>query len=186
MRIIAGDFKGREVKTTAGPGYRPAMSKVRQAVFSMLESRGIVWPKARVLDIFAGSGSLGLEALSRGAPFACFVEKDPKAARLITENAVRFGVEASRYLVQTLEARVFLAERSLPPFDVIFIDPPYRGNFLSSSIKAVLRKDWLIDGGVINAEVERTITLDPDADFPPLECIADRTYGQTRVVLWAR
>lgn len=185
MRIIAGEFKGRELKTSVGPGYRPAMGKVRQAIFSMLEARGVIWPQTRVLDLFAGSGSLGLEALSRGAPFACFVEADAKAARLITENALRFGADAARFLVKAQQARTFLAERSLPPFEVIFIDPPYRGNFLSASINAVLRKNWLTNGGVINAEVERTLALDPDADFPPLECIADRTYGQTRVVLWA-
>ena len=185
MRIIAGEFKGRELKTSVGPGYRPAMSKVRQAIFSMLEARGVVWSQTRVLDIFAGSGSLGLEALSRGAPFVCFVDADAKAVRLIAENALRFGADQSRFLVKAQQARVFLAERTLPPFDVVFIDPPYRGNFLSASITAVLRKNWLVEGGVINAEIERTLALDPDVDFPPLECIADRTYGQTRVVLWA-
>lgn len=184
MRIISGEFKGRELKTTIGPGYRPAMAKVRQAIFSMLEARGVVWSQSRVLDLFAGSGSLGLEALSRGAPFACFVEADRKAASLIAENAGRFGLDATRYSVHAKEARAFLAARSLPPFDVIFIDPPYRGNFLSSSINAVLRKEWLSPGGIINAEVERTIAMDPEEDFSPLECVADRTYGQTRVVLW--
>ena len=184
MRILSGEFKGRELKTTAGPGYRPAMSKVRAAIFSMLEARGVAWQNTRVLDIFAGSGSLGLEALSRGAPYAAFVEADKKAASLIGENARRFGLDENRFSVHALEACAFLAARNAPPFDVIFIDPPYRGNFLSSSITAVLRKDWLAKGGIINAEVERSIALDPEADFPPLECIADRTYGQTRVILW--
>ncbi|SBW09461.1 Methyltransferase [uncultured delta proteobacterium] len=184
MRIIAGAFKGRELKTSVGPGYRPAMSKVRGAIFSMLEARGVIWPEARVLDLFAGSGSLGLEALSRGASYACFVELDKKAANIIRDNAERFGLDGSRYAIRQQEARTFLATRDMDPFDVIFIDPPYRGNFLSSSMTAVLRKHWLREGGIINAEVERGIDLDPDADFPPLECIADREYGQTRVVLW--
>jgi 16S rRNA (guanine966-N2)-methyltransferase len=184
VRIISGLLKGRELKTTAGPGCRPAMSKVRAAIFSMLEARGILWPETRVLDLFAGSGSLGFEALSRGAPFACFVEVDKKAANAIRDNAERFGLENARYAIRRQEARTFLATRDMDPFDVVFIDPPYRENFLSSGITAVLRKNWLREGGIINAEVERGAALDPDSDFPPLECIADREYGQTRVVLW--
>ena len=184
MRIISGALKGRELKTSVGPGYRPAMSKVRAAIFSMLEARGVVWPGARVLDIFAGSGSLGFEALSRGAPFVCFVEMDKKAARVIRENAEKFGLDAGRYAVHAKDARTFLSSRDMDPFDVIFIDPPYRENFLASSLTAVLRKNWLREGGVINAEVERGIKFDPEVDFPPLACIADREYGQTRVVLW--
>lgn len=184
MRIIAGEFKGRQLKTTAGPGYRPAMSKVRQALFSMLEARGVVWPETRVLDVFAGSGSLGLEALSRGAAFACFVEADKKAASLIEENAAKFGLSSDRLRVCRQEARAFLAVRDMAPFDLIFIDPPYHGNFLSSSINAVLRKDWLNKGGMINAEVERRLDIDPVNGFSPLECVTDRTYGQTRVILW--
>lgn len=184
MRIISGSLKGREIKTSAGPGYRPAMSKVRAAIFSMLEARGVSWPGARVLDIFAGSGSLAFEALSRGAAFACFVEKDKKAARVIRENAERFGIDPGRYATQAQEARIFLGARGMEPFDVIFIDPPYRGNFLSSSVAAVLRHGWLRKGGVINAEVESGLRFDPEGDFPSLECIADRIYGQTRVVLW--
>lgn len=184
MRIISGSLKGREIKTSVGPGYRPAMSKVRAAVFSMLEARGVAWPGARVLDLFAGSGSLGFEALSRGAPFVCFVELDKKAARVIRENAGRFELESGRYAVHNQEVRAFLASRDMEPFDVIFIDPPYRGNFLSASVTTVLRKGWLREGGVINAEVERGIDLDPATAFLPLECLADRDYGQTRVMLW--
>ncbi len=74
MRIIAGRWGGRAIRSVSGPGYRPATGKVRGAVFSMLEARGLAWPGARVADLFAGSGSLGLEALSRGAAFALFVE----------------------------------------------------------------------------------------------------------------
>lgn len=184
MRIISGEFKGRALKTSAGPGYRPAMSKVRAAIFFMLEARGVVWQTSRVLDLFAGSGSLGFEALSRGASFACFVEADKKAAALITENAHKFILAENRYLVRHSETRSFLATRDMEPFDVVFMDPPYRGNFLSSSITGMLRKNWLKEGGILNAEIEKEMRLDPATEFPPLECIADRTYGQTRVILW--
>lgn len=184
MRIIAGEFRGRALKTTEGPGYRPAMSKVRAAVFSMLEARGVVWQHARVLDIFAGSGSLGFEALSRGAAYACFVEADKKAAALISDNARKFGLAENRFLVRRAEARYFLATREMAPFDVVFLDPPYRGNFLSTSITSLLRKGWLKEGGILNAEIERETPLDPETEYPPLKCLADRSYGQTRVILW--
>jgi RNA methyltransferase, RsmD family len=184
MRILSGSLKGRELKTSVGPGYRPAMSKVRAAIFSMLEARGICWSQARVLDIFAGSGSLGFEALSRGALSVCFVELDKKAANVLKDNAQRFGLDAGSYSIQQKDARLFLASRGMEPFDVIFIDPPYRGNFLSASVTAVVRKNWLREGGFINAEVESGMDLDPETAFPPLECVADREYGQTRVILW--
>ena len=184
MRITAGSLKGRVLKTGSGPGYRPAMSKVRQAIFSMLEARGVSWSGCRVLDIFAGSGSLGFEALSRGAQYAAFIEADRGAAALIRENASTFGLDETQYSVWTKEARAVLGKRADAPFDVVFIDPPYRGNFLSASVTAVIRNGWLAVGGLLNAEVERTLPLDPDNDFLPLACLADREYGQTRVLIW--
>jgi 16S rRNA (guanine966-N2)-methyltransferase len=99
MRIIAGEYRGRVLKTTSAPGYRPATSKVRQAVFSMLEARGVYWPECRVLDLFAGRGSLAFEALSRGAEEVLFVEMNKTAAKLINENAQKIGIPSSRYKV---------------------------------------------------------------------------------------
>ena len=89
MRIIAGACRGRTLHTVTGPGYRPAMGRVRESLFSMLEARGVVWGAVRVLDVFAGSGSLGFEALSRGARFADFIEKDHRAAECLRKNAAK-------------------------------------------------------------------------------------------------
>jgi 16S rRNA (guanine966-N2)-methyltransferase len=161
------------------------MAKVREALFSMLEARGINWPLCRVLDLFAGSGSLGFEALSRGAKEATFVESMPKAAALIGENAARLGIEPGRVHVLGNEAAVVLNAAPARPFEVIFIDPPYRRNLLAPCLKAILRKNWLAPAGVINAEVEAAIQYDPEKSFPELTVIADRSYGQTRVLLWA-
>ncbi len=185
MRILSGEFKGRSLKTTIGPGYRPAMGKVRSALFSMLEARGVNWPETRVLDLFAGSGSLGFEALSRGAAQAVFVEAGAKAAALIAENANRFGLPPDRWQVHAVQARVFLSTRCAGPFDLIFIDPPYEGGFLSATLNAVLRGGWLAPDGLVNAEVERRLDIDAENGFPPLCCETDRTYGQTRVILWS-
>jgi 16S rRNA (guanine966-N2)-methyltransferase len=184
MRIIAGEYRGRTLKTTSGPGYRPAMGMVRQALFSMLEARGVVWPATRALDLFAGSGSLGFEALSRGAAEAVFVESGMKAAALIGETARRFGIDPARWRVHKDEVRAVLGKRCPDPFPIVFIDPPYGNDLLTPSVNALLRQGWLAAGGILNAEVEAQLPFDPETFHPELRCIADKAYGQTRVVLW--
>ena len=184
MRIISGEYRGRVLKTTSAPGYRPATSKVRQAVFSMLESRGVYWPESRVLDLFAGSGSLAFEALSRGAEQTWFVEMNKTAAKLITENAEKIGIPSHRYRVIADDLFKVISRRAAEPFDVIFIDPPYGKNFLTPAMKAVLRNGWLAEGGIICAEVEAKLALPPEADHSELELIANKAYGQTRILIW--
>lgn len=185
MRIISGVYKGRSLKTTTGPGFRPAMGKVKEALFSMLEARGAAWPEAEVLDLFAGSGSLGFEALSRGARRVCFVESAPYAAKVITANAELLGVENHRFSIEREDASKLLARRPPHPFEVIFIDPPYEMQVLGNILKSLLKNGWTSPGGLINAEVEARQRIDAEAVHPDLELLADRAYGQTRVLLWS-
>lgn len=185
MRIIAGEYRGRTLKTTTGPGYRPAMGKVRGALFSMLEAKGVSWPEASVLDLFAGSGSLGFEALSRGARQVTFVESLPRAAALIRENAAKLGVAPERYQVLPEEAGKVLGRRPCAAFDVIFIDPPYGKNLMSPAIRAILKQGWLAGRGILNAEIEGGLKFNPEGEHPDLAVVADRRYGQTRLVLWS-
>lgn len=184
MRIIAGAYKGRTLKTTTGPGFRPAMGKVREALFSMLEARGVDWPSSRVLDLFAGSGSLGFEALSRGAAEVCFVESAPYAAKVIAANAVLLGVEQARVMVLREETAKALARRTTKNYDVVFIDPPYRLDVLESTLASLVKQAWAAPGALVNAEVEARLPFDPEKAHPALELVADRTYGQTRVIVW--
>lgn len=184
MRIIAGAYKGRELRTVTGPGYRPAMGKVREALFSMLESRGVVWGAARVLDVFAGSGSLGFEALSRGAPEAVFLEKDGAAAACLRKNAERLGC-AERCRVLAEDALRALARRPHAPFEVVFVDPPYGQNLFVPALKSLLRQGWLAEGGWLIAEVEPKLVLRPEATAGLTE-ITERLYGQTRILVWTR
>jgi len=183
LRIIAGSCRGRTLKTVSGPGYRPAMSKVRESLFSMLESRGVVWSGGiRVLDLFAGSGSLGFEALSRGAELAVFVETGQTAAACLSANARLLGLE-DRCRILTEDARRVSARRPPDPFDVIFVDPPYGQDLLGPVMRNLLRLDWLATGGFLAAEVEKGLPLPP---APGLEMDTERRYGQTRIVLWTR
>lgn len=181
MRIISGKYGGRTIRTAEGPGYRPATSKVRQSIFSMLEARGLEWSSLRAADLFAGSGSLAMEALSRGADFALFVEKSAKIAQLIRSNLDELRVPRSCVRVVVSDVVQLLRKGPDKPYDLIFIDPPYGKELLAPALDTAVEKGWLAPGCFVLAEVE--VALEP-GDPVGLERITDRTYGQTRIVLW--
>lgn len=188
MRICGGELRGRQLKTIEGPGYRPAMARVREALFSMLDSRGINWSETRVLDLFAGSGSLSFEALSRGAKEAMCVESNVQAAMVIEQNAKSLGINSRKLKVAKEEVGRFLARRATQSYNLIFVDPPYGYDYLSPSMKSILRQGWLAEGGFLTAELEAKPKKGEGVDLSklPLELSleADRTYGQTRVLVW--
>ena len=184
VRIIAGHWKGRRIKTTEGEGYRPAMGRIREALFSMLASRGVHWDAVRVLDVFAGSGSLGWEALSRGAPEVCFLESDPKALRLLRDQAPAFERPGQRIRILAGDALRTLAG---PPkqggYEVLFFDPPYGRDLLVPALILARKHGWIAPDALICAEVEEAWR--PAAlTLPELELETDRTYGQTRICIW--
>jgi len=182
LRIAAGRFKGRRIATVSGPGYRPAMDKVRQALFSMLESRGVKWEGSRVLDLFAGSGSLGLEALSRGAEEVVFVEQSPKAVRALHDTLTSLQISGEQFFVSTKKVAWYLRQTPRQPFDLVFIDPPYGQRLLLPALKGLLTQNWLTELAFVAAEVEAEMDVD---DVPlDFEQIVNRTYGQTRIVIW--
>lgn len=160
------------------------MGKVREALFSMLEARGADWSGARVLDLFAGSGSLGFEALSRGAAKVTFVEAAPYAAKVIEANAALLTVAPERFAIRREDALKLLAKRPEAPYDIVFIDPPYEMNVLGKALAALVKYRWITQGSLVNAEVEAQRAFDPAKAAPGLELLADRAYGQTRVILW--
>jgi 16S rRNA (guanine966-N2)-methyltransferase len=122
MRIISGAFKGRALKAPTWEGLRPTSDRLRETLFNVLAPRVT---DAAVLDVFAGTGAIGLEALSRGARLAVFVEQDARAARLIAENVERCGV-GERYAIRRAPAaRVLARPVSGGPFDIVVLDPPY-------------------------------------------------------------
>ena len=131
MRIIAGKWRGRTIEAPPGQTTRPTADRVRETLFSMLASRLISFEELRVADLFAGSGALGFEALSRGAASATFVESDAKAATIIRRNAEKLGASA-----QILGNSALALPRS-QPFDLIFADPPYAAGAGSAVVRAV-------------------------------------------------
>ena len=190
MRIIAGEFRGRKLTTVEGLGYRPATGRVREALFSMIEARGLAWSDCSVLDLFAGSGSLAFEAASRGAHRILLVENAATAVECLGRNAAKLGLAAPRCRVLRADVLRLLAhqrarEHNEPGerFNLVFLDPPYGMNLVTVSLRALVRGQWLAPDAFVLAELEVQARFD-EAAHEKLTCISTREYGQTRIVLW--
>ena len=186
MRIVGGMYKGRRLLTCEGPGYRPATMKVRESIFSMLMARGVRFEDVRVIDMFAGSGSLGIECLSRGAETVWFVEKSAKAAGLIRRNLSDLKVEKGNAVVVSKDIFGVLSKGPDRPFDLVFIDPPYGKDLLLPALDKALENGWIADGALVVAEVEVAIKPPTEGPVAGMELLTDREYGQTRILLWRK
>ena len=173
MRIIAGKWRGRTIDAPLGGATRPTADRVRETLFSMLASRLGSFDELRVADLFAGSGALGLEALSRGAATATFVENDASAAAVLRRNAERLGAEA-----QVMSASALQLPRAAP-FDLIFADPPYAPGAGSAVVRSVVDAGWLTRGGWLSVETSRDDVVDPGS----LTIDATRDVGRARITL---
>ncbi|HSC28209.1 MAG TPA: 16S rRNA (guanine(966)-N(2))-methyltransferase RsmD [Vicinamibacterales bacterium] len=133
MRVIAGEFKGRRLESPDWPGLRPTSDKLRETLFNVLAPaiRG-----ARVVDAYAGTGAVGIEALSRGAAHVTFVERHPRAVRLIETNLLRCGVDSERYAIIRAGFADAIQRLAGAPPDVIFLDPPYGELALDEALEA--------------------------------------------------
>lgn len=141
MRVIAGTAKGRRLRVPPGLRVRPSSSRLRESAFGILEHRGAI-AGARVLDLFAGTGALGIEALSRGAASLVAVEQECSVARLLRENLEHVGLaQRARVLVEPASAAVGRLEP--PPFDLVLVDPPYRSG-LAEPVLQVLTARGLV------------------------------------------
>ena len=175
MRIIAGAWRGRPLVAPAGQGTRPTADRTRETLFSMLASRLGSFEGLRVADLYAGSGALGLEALSRGGGHATFVETDPKALAAIRANLLAFKAE-SRADVRPLSAAKLA---SAQPFDLVFADPPYGPGSGTAVVEAVRDAGWLAPGGWLAIETEAREAV--DAGSWTLD--AERRVGRARLSL---
>lgn len=125
MRIVAGEFRGRPLTAPAGENTRPTADRVREALMSSLQSMRGALEGAVVLDAFAGSGALGLEALSRGAAQACFFERDRDALRALADNVSRLGLDRTRARIVRADVLKNPSLAGHPSYDLVFLDPPY-------------------------------------------------------------
>lgn len=182
MRIVAGSLKGRAIVTPEGQNTRPTSDRARQAVFNVLEhapwAEGL--HEARVIDLYAGSGALGFEALSRGAAFCLFVDTDDGARGAIRENMDAYGLfgrcRVHRRSATDLGPRPGSAGEA---FTLAFLDPPYAKGLGEQTLARLLEGGWLAPGAIV---VFERGSDEPEIDTPGYERLDARDYGAARVL----
>ncbi|MDQ7824619.1 MAG: 16S rRNA (guanine(966)-N(2))-methyltransferase RsmD [Candidatus Eremiobacteraeota bacterium] len=173
MYVIAGSLKGIRLRTQAEPDIRPTSQKVKEALFNILMEE---IQESLFLDLFAGFGTIGIEALSRGARHAIFMEKSRKALALLRENLKNAGLSGRSQILEG-DATRSIARYEGPPFGIIYMDPPY--HFLSHEkvLQALVEKNMVAPGGVIIVEhYHKQAVSSPE---PSLICTRREKYGQT-------
>ena len=183
LKIIGGNLRGRPIASPEGQATRPTASRAREALFNILTHAN--WRddgaspliEARVLDAFAGSGALGLEALSRGATHATFLDNDPAAIRAIGDNLRKLG--------ETGAAKVVRGDATRPPTareacDLVFLDPPYRSGQAPEALAALAAAGWMAPGAIVTVELAHNEDIVPPAGF---EAIDERRYGAAKIVI---
>ena len=174
MRIVAGIAKGRKLVVPKGLGVRPTTDRVREALFSAIGSR---IARARVLDLFAGSGALGLESLSRGAKTATFIEKDTMTLKILDQNIRSLDfTETARIIGQNARDALKQLEKENQSFDLVFLDPPYQGPLLTQSLDALEKSTLLSADGLIIAEHPAEL---PVFNIKGFHVVSTKRYGKT-------
>jgi len=179
MRIVAGQFKGRPIAAPKTEATRPTSDRARESLFNRIAHAA--WAPdldgARVIDLFAGSGALGLEALSRGAAYCLFVENAHAACGVIRKNIDALGLAGAARLHR--RSAVELGPRPdlvAAPFDLAFLDPPYHKNLVAPCLAALVAGDWLADDALIVVET----AVDESPAFAGFELVSERKSGAAR------
>ena len=179
MRVITGKARGIALKTPEGMATRPTSDRVKEALFSIVQ---FDIPGSRVLDLFGGTGQLGIEALSRGATSAVFVDASETACKLIRENLKRTKLEAQAKVVRS-DYMDYL-KRCSEKFDIILLDPPYAEVFLENSLKCITEIDILQSNGIIITE--RPLGKEIPYELENFTRSKDYKYGNTLITLYRK
>lgn len=179
MRVISGSERGKTLKTPEGAKTRPTADRVKEALFSIIQFE---LPGANVLDLFGGTGQLGIEALSRGAKGAVFVDSDKNACNLIRENLKRTNF-LEQGVVLCSDAFSYL-RRCGEKFNIIILDPPYAEDFLENALKIITEIDILRSGGII--VTERPLGKELSMEFAGFARSKDYKYGNTLLALYKK
>lgn len=171
IRITAGRLKGRKIHSPGNDKIRPTTGLVRESLFNQLQGN---IGNCRFLDLFAGSGLMGFEALSRGANYVLAVEKNPAHARLIKQNIDGLSLEPTAYQLRKQTAELALKHPEDKPFDIVFMDPPYGYSNITAVLSGLSTTQWITEDAIILVEQA--------SEDPPLAIEADiKQYGNTRV-----
>lgn len=175
MKIISGLYKGRNLKGFDIEGTRPTMDRVKESLFASINS---YLDDATVLDLFAGSGNLGIEALSNGAKEAYFCDKNKKCINIIKDNIKLLNIE--NYKLYNMDFRKLLKTIN-NKFDIIFVDPPYKTNYVPESVKLINDDDLVNEGGIIVLEMDNLNNLIYDKN--KFKEIKNKKYGDKYIVI---
>lgn len=176
MRIISGQWRGRALIAPKGTETRPTADRTREGLFSMLVSRLGSFEGLRVLDLFAGSGALGLEALSRGAGHCTFVEQDAAALDALRTNIAKMNAAS---LSDVRAQSVTALGPSAAPYDLVMLDPPYRSGAAVVALERCLRLGWLAPGALVTVETAKGEAVAVEG----FEAEAERVYGKAMITL---
>lgn len=179
MRIIAGEWRGRPIEAPHGDATRPTSDRAREGLFSMLASRLGTFEGLRAADLFAGTGALGIEALSRGAAHCTFVEKDRGALAILQQNVARFSaLDRADIRAQGLEYASLPAQ----PCDILFLDPPYASGLAEMGLGRVCNAGWVAPTGLVSLETNGERLTTPTG----FSVEAERRFGKAHILLLRR
>jgi 16S rRNA (guanine966-N2)-methyltransferase len=179
VRIIAGQLRGRKLQAPQGDSTRPTADRTRETLFSMLVSRLGSFEGLAVADLFAGSGALGLEALSRGAAYCTFVEQDPAAIRALRANIANLQVQPQ---ADVRAGSVLSLGPAKAPMDLVLLDPPYGTGAGEVALDKLLRLGWIGEATWVSLET----AANEQPRVKGLEAVADRKVGKARLTLFRR
>lgn len=187
MRVIAGKYKRRALVTVPGQDTtRPTSDRIKENMFNLVSG---YLDNAVVLDLFSGSGALGIEALSRGAQQVIFVEKNPLAIKAIETNLAQLGIDKSQYHIVRSDVDAFLSAEStkgLPLAHVIFADPPYKNGWYSRALDQLSKASRLAEQVIFIVEMPKEIELSQTAHQHHWTLLQSRDYGRTRIEIWKK
>lgn len=181
MRIVGGEFRGRSLATPKSDDIRPTTDRTRESLFNILSH---AYPEAldgtRILDLFAGTGAVGIEALSRGCRAALFVENSVEGRSLIWQNIDTFGLHGRAKMLRR-DATDLGSHGSMEPFHIVFADPPYAQGLGEKALAAAHSGGWLVPGAlaVLEERADIQVVLDPAFVF-----LEDRGFGETRIHIY--
>jgi 16S rRNA (guanine966-N2)-methyltransferase len=178
VRIVGGEFRGRPLATPKSNAIRPTIDRTRESLFNII---GHVYPEAlngtRVMDVFAGTGAVGLEAVSRGCRHALFVENGVEGRGLLWENIDSLGLHGRARILRR-DATDLGPSNNVEPFNLLFADPPYGQGLGEKALLSTHKGGWLAPGALVILEENADVTVTADAVFKPLE---SRIFGDTRI-----
>lgn len=179
MRIVGGRFKGQRLTAPKGMGTRPTTDRTRESLFNILTNR-LDFEAMRVADLFAGTGALGLESLSRGAGSCVFVENNSAATAALRDNVERLGVKDSARIIKRDAVKLQVIGEA-GGFDLIFADPPYAKQFGERLAKSLLQTGWLNSDGIFVLEEAKSVFPEKLTGF---DCMEQRDFGDTTIGLF--